>query len=658
MSESETSREKETGSGNAAEAAWPLRLVGTPTILAGYTHGHRYRSLMATVAIAPSDLDRWLPQVEQLLVRAVGPFRDETGGDTPGSGRSRAVSALLGWTLRIQIASGVPLHEGASILFEDATQARLRIPSLVSSNRLDVRLLAALVKLSGLVANGDSPERQLEELADAVEAIRQNWQHMGGNVPRLLKAAHEKHIPFKELPGNVIQYGYGSRARWMTSSFTDMTSRIGAVLARSKEATAAILNQAGVPAPRHLRVESGEGAVAAAERLGYPVVVKPADKDGGTAVAAGLTMPDQVRRAFARAVEVSPNVLVEKHFVGRDYRMTVYRSELVWAAERIPGGIVGDGQNSIARLVEMQAGRGLGSAGRRKYELALDEEAFEFLGMLGLTTDSVPARGQSVRLRGAANLARGGTVAPVMHLVHPDNRVLAVRAADALRLDLAGVDFLIEDIAKSWLEVGALVCEVNAQPDLGISGPHLYGEILDRMLGDDCRIPIAVVLGAEKDTALVADIARSLAADGKVVGQVDSTGVKVGGQVVAGGRRDSYAGSQMLMLDRTVDAAVIAVNDASLLRTGLAFDRFDVLIVAGMRIAGAAAGNDRSVLASLLKALLPMCSGTVLTVEGSGVRLAPPAENGTAVIESQPVPISRVARTVAARMTRAVAEPA
>ena len=53
-------------------------------------------------------------------------------------------------------------------------------------------------------------------------------------------------------------------------------------------------------------VYDAEEAVEEAERLGYPVVVKPLDGHHGKAVAIDLKSPEEVRGAFDKARELSP----------------------------------------------------------------------------------------------------------------------------------------------------------------------------------------------------------------------------------------------------------------------------------------------------------------------------------------------------------------
>jgi hypothetical protein len=61
-----------------------------------------------------------------------------------------------------------------------------------------------------------------------------------------------------------------------------------------------------------------------------------------------------------------------------------------------------------------------------------------------------------------------------------------------LRLDLAGVDLLVPDIARSWRETGGGICEVNAQPQL--SG-HLPRSLLPKLVSRRGRIPVVVLIG-------------------------------------------------------------------------------------------------------------------------------------------------------------------
>jgi cyanophycin synthetase len=116
------------------------------------------------------------------------------------------------------------------------------------------------------------------------------------------------------------------------------------------------------------------------------------------------------------------------------------------------------------------------------------------LAQQGLTVRSIPSAGRRVRLRRRDNVNAGGSNEQVaLEAIHPDNEVLALRAARILRLDIAGIDFITEDITKSWMEVGGGICEVNAQPQIGISdAPDLYHRILREAMPRLGRVPMVL----------------------------------------------------------------------------------------------------------------------------------------------------------------------
>ena len=185
-----------------------------------------------------------------------------------------------------------------------------------------------------------------------------------------------------------------------------------------------MLRLVGLPVPPHYFARSEDEAVQCAERLGYPVVVKPADLDGGKGVKANLRNPPSVRKAFALAASLSRQVLVEKHVAGRDYRIQVVNGVVHGVLERVPGGVTGNGIDNVQLLLDKQNHeRSIALDDRRfLHQMELDEEAEEELSAQGMTRDSVPVSGQFVRLRGASNVASGGVPVPVpVEKVHPDN---------------------------------------------------------------------------------------------------------------------------------------------------------------------------------------------------------------------------------------------
>lgn len=629
----------------------------------GFMYGVRHPSFLVHVTIQVHNCKDWLDRVDQEL----SAFLQEAPGKeislSPISGSTdqvQAVNSLLSWMSRLQQSAKVPVFEQGKIIavYPESNSVLLMIPILFSSHQVTGKFFSWLIN----VFNELHADRERVVSIGSFDEIEKCLVQAGlksSNMPRFLRAAFTAGIPYSEITDQVYQFGYGSRSRLLDSSFTDQTSLIGTRFARVKTLAAVVLRRAGIPVPDHITVADSAGAEKAANDLGFPVVVKPMDLDGGVGVAAGLTTPDEVREAFDVAQKKSRQILVEKHHDGRDYRLTIFQGTLLWAIERVPGGVTGDGKSSVQTLLELLNAdplRGEGPHAPLK-RIEFDDEAQSLLSKGGMDISSIPGEGQFIRLRRTANVVRGGVPVAVFDHVHPDNSLLAVRAAAALRLDLAGVDLLIPDISRSWRESGCAVCEVNAQPGIGlITSSHLYLQILRKLVQGSGRIPVALVLGAPPEWSVAAAVAVQLGKAGLVAGRGDHEGVSIGTETITAGAVDPYTGGQMLIGEKSIDAVVLCINDTAVLRTGLPFERFDLLVLAGSHfITPVGQSEEPKVvqLRHLFNAFSPACDGKVMVVAGSGIDVRTPFPSSPAELLKEPVPQSSLVDTIVAAMIQA-----
>jgi len=547
----------------------------------------------------------------------------------------QSVHWLLNVWQRLQQAQGIALFESGRIVASSAGVVRCVVPVGHQGHNAMTQLILSMLRWLQLHQDAPLPLGEVHpvdaDLSRAVRALKV-LAEKGSNVPRFVRAAVELAMPMLVLPGGVIQYGVGSKARRLDSSFTDQTPVIGVKLARNKMWTSALLAQAGLPVAPHVLVPNADQAVSTAHRLGYPVVIKPVDLDGGVGVAAGLQTDQEVRLAFDAAQKLSSNILVEKHVFGKDYRLTVFQDEVVWTIERVPAGVVGNGESKVSDLVaqvnaDPRRGSGMHAPLKR---LILDEEATGLLHKQGLSADAVPALGTFVRLRRTANVATGGMPVAVQGQVHPDNARLAVRAAQALGLDLAGIDLLIDDVSRSWLEQGSnvAVCEVNGQPNLGqTTSAHLYGQLLKRVVADNGRVPTIIVLGAEHPSHWLDAFASALQQHGLRVGTAGPLGVFVDGERYTTADKTSlFAAGKTLALCKNVDAMVVAIAEDGVFTTGLPWARYDALVLAGSHMPSV---SDQSKILNRqhpallwLQHLLPACDGWVIADQTAGYKVS------------------------------------
>ena len=587
----------------------PIALVAPVQSVPGFRNGLRHVSVVATLridddALVAAGIDALEASLQEALPDALLAPGEEQAVPAAQPRVAHIAGRLVHWAHRLQRCANWPVFEAGLSTAQPGEQLAMVLVATIDGGHAGAEeALRWVIDAFNASADLIALQRCLARLPATVKGLTARVT-IPSNTPRLLRAAFDMGMPISTVDGAVFRVGQGRWARWLNSSFTDATPVISALLTRDKQKCASVLRKAGMPAPQHERASSADVAVTIAHRIGYPVVIKPSDLDGGVGIAAGLRTDEEVRNAFATARKHSKSILVKKHFEGRDYRLSVFQGRMIWAIDRVPGGVTGDGASTVRELAAQlndDPRRNQGASAPLK-RLDLDEEASEVLARDGMSIDSVPAHGRFVPLRRIANIARGGMPVAVTDDVHPDNSDLAVRAAGVFRLDIAGIDLLIPDIKRSWLDSGALICEVNGAPTLGqLTSWHLYAPIVRELVNGNGRVPVAIVVGADDPHAMGAEIVERLGQAGLVGAWAARDGAAIGGRAVARGPIGPVRGGRMLAMDPRVEALVLFVDDSRMVGTGLPFERFDVLLVADARIAG------------LLEVLLPACDGAVAT---------------------------------------------
>ncbi len=410
----------------------------------------------------------------------------------------------------------------------------------------------------------------------------------GPSTASLVRAAEARDIPWIRLnAASLVQFGHGQRQRRIQATITSETRHIAVDIASDKELTNKILGDIGLPVPKQDQVYSPEQAVRAARRIGYPVVVKPLDANHGRGVSIGMENAAQVEKAFGEARAHSRTVLVESFIRGFDHRMLVVNGELVAVAKRVPGHVVGDGQHTIAELVDLtnlDPRRGLGHE-KSLTRLEFDAQAERLLVEAGLTRDHVLTDGQIFYLRTTGNLSTGGTAIDRTDECHPDNREMAIRAAAAVGLDVCGVDFLSPDVSQSYKEVGGGICEVNAAPGFRMhvspsegTPRDVAGAVVEMLFpkGAPSRIPIAAITGTNGKTTTTRMLAHIHKLVGHCVGMSTTDGVYIDGRLCVTGDMTGPTSAKMVLCHPQVEVAVLETARGGLLRAGLGYKKPDV----------------------------------------------------------------------------------
>lgn len=435
--------------------------------------------------------------------------------------------------------------------------------------------------------------RAIGALDQPVEQIRKLDANvrLGPSTHSIARAAQVQGIPVRRLTtGSLLQLGHGSRARRIWAAETDQTSVIAESIAQDKELTKALLHRAFLPVPNGCVVSDRASLWTQAQRIGTPVVVKPQKGNQGRGVSVDLATQEAVEAAYDGATALSPEVLLEKHIAGNDYRLLVVGDKLVAAARREPPKVTGDGVLSIRELVARENTNPLRGDDHSTVlsKIPLDDIALEILRDQGLTPESVVEAGRGVSLRGNGNLSTGGTATDVTDDVHPLVAKMAVQAAKIVGLDIAGIDFVAPNVSSAPSESGGAIVEVNAAPGLRM---HLepsagkgrpVGEAIVQSLfpkRDARRIPIVAVTGTNGKTTTTRLVAHLLKQQRLRVGMTCTDGVFVDGRRTDSGDCSGPQSARNVLSHPDVDAAVLETARGGMLREGLGFDLCDVAIV-------------------------------------------------------------------------------
>jgi D-alanine-D-alanine ligase-like ATP-grasp enzyme/acylphosphatase len=266
-----------------------------------------------------------------------------------------------------------------------------------------------------------------------------------------------------------------------TDSESSATGLPASVCAARKGVTRDLLAGQGLPVPAGAAFSSVDRAAAAklAEKLGFPLVIKPAGGSKGVAVTVGITSTEQLHRALddvAASPYAGTGLVVERFVTGDDYRVLATRREVLSVVKRQPASVVGDGRRTIEELVVAANAARRQNPHLAKRVIRLDERVDEQLRQQGLTRRSVPGAARRVRLRAEANFSLGGESFEVLDDTHPSVRELAVAAVAAVPgLPHAGLDILMDDHRLPVEEQDIAIIEVNSRPVQSIHHFPMYG---------------------------------------------------------------------------------------------------------------------------------------------------------------------------------------
>lgn len=447
-------------------------------------------------------------------------------------------------------------------------------------------ILLGLKWLLAMVNNPLTDQAAAEAAFSEFQKRVKPYETPSANQWRTIQAAYDTGYPVTPFTAQTICIGTGVYRRLFSSFVTDQTPMMSMNLSQYKSETARLLRAHGLPGSQNKLVSSLEAALSAAKEMGYPLVIKPNNKDRGEGVAADLIHEADLIAAYEEACKWSSQILVEKHQAGFTHRFTVVHNKVMRVAKHVAFGVIGNGHSSVEQLVatnalnieeKKRAWRNL------KSNACLDEEALGLLAQYGLTKDSIPTAGQYVKLRRKDNVSAGGQrlTLDIGQQVHPDNIALALNAVKLIGLDFAGVDLITPDVGRSWRELPVTICEINGNPQLvARDDPDMYKRVLAHVMPAPYRVNAQmVVLPSEPDPGMLRAMVNEFSPQSSGAAFSAAAGLWVSGEFVAGPFTNGFAAARSSVVNPSVKRITCVLTLKEVLRYGLPVAQLEVVIL-------------------------------------------------------------------------------
>src|SRR5690625_4395587 len=237
----------------------------------------------------------------------------------------------------------------------------------------------------------------------------------------------------------------------------------------NKQQTREKLEKANVPTPKgkDFHINDLEEMLKYAEKIGYPVVVKPTFGSLGKGVTTNIQSEKELIKAVNHVKAIGyEDVIIEEYLEGEDYRIYVVDGEVVAATKRVPANVVGDGKQTIEQLIKEKNKLRKENPYLRTKLIEVDDNLIGTLQKQGLTLNDIPKEKEKVMLSSISNISTGGEPIDITDTISKDIKTVAINAINSIPgLVHGSVDAIVDE------EKNCKVLEINTTAGISI---HIF----------------------------------------------------------------------------------------------------------------------------------------------------------------------------------------
>ncbi len=277
----------------------------------------------------------------------------------------------------------------------------------------------------------------------------------------------------KAIPPSV-QYSLsdGKKEHWFTVARGDKVTTEAIKICMEKPKTYEYLRKNNIPIPegRSFNSEISDNEIIEyAEKLGYPLVLKPTNAGAGRGVFTDIRTTEEFKHALnhVRNKLGFGDVIVEKFIKGEDYRVYVLEDRVLGIYRREAANVIGNGKDNIRKLIKKKNIIRRKNPFIRDRTIKVDQSLKKFLEEQGKSLKYVPKNGEKVYLRAQGKNLKERDPVDITDEVPNHIKDIAVRAMKSIPgLTHCDVDMLVNE--DTW---EAYVNEVNSRPQIS---NHLF----------------------------------------------------------------------------------------------------------------------------------------------------------------------------------------
>lgn len=275
---------------------------------------------------------------------------------------------------------------------------------------------------------------------------------------------------YVDRPGKLYSLSSETKTHYFFRTRGDLVSNEAVELGMDKARANHVLNKNGIQAAEGKGFDPTapeEELTAYANKLGYPVVLKPIEGSFGRGVHLNINNDEELIEIAQklRSDKKTEDILIERQYIGTDHRIYVVGDEVVGAIERIPANVTGDGKSTVLELIEQKNNQRKRNPRLVTCLIEVEAELKAFIEKQGVKLATVLAEDQKLFLTDKSNISIGGDSRDVLDDLNDTVKDAVIKAFKAIPdFDHGAIDVIVSDQGEPTIlefnptaQIGSLV---------------------------------------------------------------------------------------------------------------------------------------------------------------------------------------------------------